>query len=278
MRVLKRVGVLSVFASLGAIGAPERASAAEFSDDGSFVVAQLDTITVSATRNPMAAFDYPGQVSVIDREIIEDISPSSLSDVFQAIPGAEFSGGPRRSGEVPTIRGLSGQGVLVLFDGARQSFLSGHDGRFFIDPEIVQAVEVLRGPASALYGSGALGGVISIRTMTAQDVLEPGERMAGKLSGGFQSVNDEWRGTAMGAWRSENGKIDLIGSGTYRSSGDIALGSGLALPADDEIVSSLLKGTFQPADDLRIALSWQRYGGNSLDPNNPQGATLPEPG
>ena len=113
-------------------------------------LAQLDEITVFATRNPIPAFDYAGQVTVIDRDVILDFNPSTLSDVFDAIPGAQFDSGPRRTGDAPTVRGLSGNGVLIFLDGARQSFLSGHDGRFFIDPELVQAVEVVREPISAL--------------------------------------------------------------------------------------------------------------------------------
>lgn len=47
--------------------------------------------------------------------------------------------------------------MVVLLDGARQNFDSGHDGRFFVDPSLLRQVEVLRGPASSLYGSGGTG-------------------------------------------------------------------------------------------------------------------------
>ncbi|GAB4518150.1 MAG: TonB-dependent hemoglobin/transferrin/lactoferrin family receptor [Amphiplicatus sp.] len=241
-------------------------------------LAQLDVITVYATRNPMPAFDYPGQASVVERDVIDDLNPSTVSDVFQTIPGARFDGGPRRAGETPTIRGLEGEGVLVLFDGARQSFLSGHDGRFFIDPDLLKAVEVVRGPASALYGSGALGGVIALRTVTAEDFLEEGQTAGVKAGAGFQSVNDEWRLSTSGAWRSADGRLDMVGGFTYRESGDIALGSGLDLPADDQIASSLLKAAVRPSDAWTASVSWIRYRGDSVDPNNPQGANTAGPG
>lgn len=254
------------------------AGAALAQDDMGDADGALDEITVYATRNPLPAFDYPGQVTVIDRAVIDDFNPSAISDIFDAIPGAQFDGGPRRSGEVPAVRGLSGEGVLVLFDGARQSFLSGHDGRFFIDPDLVRAVEVVRGPTSALYGSGALGGVIALRTITASDLLEEGESTAFKLGAGFQGVNDEWRVSGTGVWQSADERFDFVGNVTYRSSEDIELGSGLTLPADDEIVSSLLKGTARPNDDWTLSGSWIRFSGDSIDPNNPQGATIAGPG
>lgn len=242
--------------------------------EGQLVLASIDTITVYATRNPIKAFDYPGQVTVIERDVIDDFNPSTIADIFDAVPGSNIGGGPRRSGQTPDVRGLSGEGVLVLFDGARQSFLSGHDGRFFVDPDLIQAVEVVRGPTSALYGSGALGGVIALRTVTAADLLNDGETASVKVGGGFQSVNDEWRITSTGAWRSEDNRFDVVGNFTLRNSGDIDLGSGLTLPADDEVLSSLLKTTFRPSDDLTLSASWIRFGGDSVDPNNPQGNNI----
>lgn len=263
----RRTPARQVFASGAAVIALLAAPAALAADG-----AELDEITVFATRNPIEAFDYAGQVSVIGKDVIEDFNPSSLADIFDAVPGAAISGGPRRSGTTPDVRGLSGEGVLVLFDGARQSFLSGHDGRFFVDPDLVGAVEVVRGPASALYGSGALGGVIAVRTITANDYLGAGERAAVKVSSGFQGVNDEWRVGATGAWRSRDGVVDVVGNFTLRDSGDIDLGSGLTLAADDQIASSLLKTTIRPDDVWTLSASWMRYGGDSVDPNNPQGA------
>ncbi|MEO0613869.1 MAG: TonB-dependent receptor, partial [Pseudomonadota bacterium] len=210
--------------------------------------------------------------------IILDFNPSTLSDVFDAIPGAQFDSGPRRTGDAPTIRGLSGNGVLIFLDGARQSFISGHDGRFFVDPELVRAVEVVRGPTSALYGSGALGGVISTRTITARDILGEGETVAVRLNAGYQSVNNEFRVGGTGVWQAQDGLFDVVGHLTYRESGNIELGNDFSLPADDEIVSSLLKLTVRPADDLEIYASWLRFNADSTDPQNPQGVNLAGPG
>ncbi|PQA85800.1 TonB-dependent receptor [Marinicaulis flavus] len=266
-----------VLMTAGAAAADDAADAGG-SDAAAFDLAQLDEVTVYATRNPMPAFDYAGEVTVIPKDIIDDFNPSTLADVFDAVPGAAIGGGPRRTGMTPDVRGLSGEGVLVLFDGARQSFLSGHDGRFFVDPDLVRAVEVVRGPTSALYGSGALGGVIAVRTITAEDLLEEGQSAGVKVSSGYQSVNDEWRVGATGVWRSEDERVDIVGNFTLRNSGDIELGSGLTLPADDEILSSLLKTTFRPSDDLTLSASWMRYGGDSVDPTNPQGNNTAGPG
>ncbi|MEO1042921.1 MAG: TonB-dependent receptor plug domain-containing protein, partial [Pseudomonadota bacterium] len=238
----------------------------------------IDSISVYATRNPIPAFDYPGQVTVVERDVILDFNASTVSDVFQAIPGAQFDSGPRRTGDAPTVRGVRGGGVLIFLDGARQSFISGHDGRFFVDPELVKSVEVVRGPTSSLYGSGALGGVIATRTITANDVLEDEETLGIRLNTGYQSANDEYRVGATGVFRTEDGKFDVVSHLTYRDSGSIELGNDFTLPADDEITSSLLKTTFRPRDDLEVFASWNRYGSESTDPQNPQGVNIAGPG
>jgi len=147
-----------------------------------------------------------------------------------------------------------------------------------IDPELVRSVEVVRGPTSALYGSGALGGVIATQTVTARDLLGEGEQFGYRLSSGFQSVNDEFRVGATAAFQSADGVFDFIGHLTYRDSGDIELGSGLTLPADDEIYSSLAKLTIRPTADLELFASYIRYSADSTDPQNPQGVNVAGPG
>ena len=236
-----------------------------------FQVAELreDTVTVYGTTNPIAVFDYPGQVSVFDRTDIETLAPSAISDVLRDVPGLDFSGGPRRTGEVPSIRGLSGQNVLVLLDGARQSFSSAHDGRFFIDPELIGRAEVVRGPASSLYGSGAVGGVLAFETVDAADLLSEGETWGARVRLGYQSVNKETLASVTGF--TQQGKFDGVASFGIRRSSDIALSSGVDLPSNDEIGTALLKGSFAVTNALSVEGSWQRFNNEAVEPNNGQG-------
>jgi len=231
----------------------------------------MDPVTVTATRNPIAAFTYPGMVSVKDREEIQRKQASTPDDILRDVPNVEFTGGPRRTGEVPSIRGFSGPDVVVTLDGARQNFISGHDGRFFIDPSLLREVEVLRGPASSLYGSGGTGGVIALRTVRARDLLGPGERVGGEVRGGYQSVNEETVGTATAYGRpSEN--LGFLGSITKRDTGDIELGDGSTLDrTDNDIVSGLGKANWQVAPGHSLEASFQAFRDEAEEPNNAQG-------
>ena len=228
-----------------------------------------EVITVYGTSNPLPVFDYPGQVTVISRDTLELIQPSAMSDLLRDVPGLEFSGGPRRTGETPSIRGLGRENVLVLLDGARQSFSSAHDGSFFLDPELVRSAEVVRGPASALYGSGAVGGVLAFETVSAADLLREGESFGGRLRTAYQSVNEEWLGSA--TVYGKTGNLDALASLGFRQSGDIALGSGVDLPSDDEITTGLIKLGYQFTDALSGEVAWQKFNNTAVEPNNGQG-------
>ncbi|TVR97533.1 MAG: TonB-dependent receptor, partial [Rhodospirillales bacterium] len=232
---------------------------------------RMDPISVTATRNPIRAFEYPGMVTIIGPEAIQERVPSKPADILRTVPGVEFFGGPRRTGEVPSIRGFSGPDVVINLDGARQNFVSGHDGRFFIDPSLLREVEVLRGSASSLYGSGGLGGVLEFRTIDAADILDPGTRFGLQASIGRQDANRELVGTLTGATRPTDA-LDAVASITRRSSGTIRLGDGTNLDAaDDDIVSGLVKGSYRVAPSHSVDAAFVFFRNDAEEPNNAQG-------
>jgi len=235
-------------------------------------VIELDAVTVSATRTESSAFKLPGSVSVIGRERIEEEQPSDLGDLLESLPGVSMSGGPRTAGEVPTIRGLGGDRILIRVDGARRNFASGHDGRVFIEPDLLKQIEVVRGPASSIYGSGALAGVLEMTTKDAGDFLEPGKNFGSKFRGGYQSAAKEKLigGTMFGRI---GDKTEILGDISYRDHSNIRIGGGGKIPeSSGSIASGFVKLGFTPADFQTVKLSAQRYDDDSQVPNNPQGA------
>lgn len=244
-------------------------SSGAIAQDSSEEELREDVVTVYGTSNPIAVFDYPGQVSVITRDDLDTLAPSSVSDALRDVAGLDFAGGPRRTGEAPSIRGLSGQNVLILLDGARQSFSSAHDGRFFLDPDLIGTAEVLKGPASSLYGSGAVGGVLAFESVDAADLLDGDQTWGMRTRLGYQSVNEEVLGSVTAF--TQQGAFDGLASFGLRQSSDIELGSGADLPSDDEIQNALLKGSYALSDALSIEGSWQRFENTAIEPNNGQG-------
>jgi vitamin B12 transporter len=143
-------------------------------------------IVVTATRVPTPVVDIPAGVSVIDRKTIEDRDYTTLTQALSAIPGVRVSqsGGPGGNASV-FVRGNNSNAVLVLRDGMPLNDASDSSGAFNFGVDTladVERIEVIRGPMAALYGSGAIGGVINLISRQGH---EPGIHVTGDLSGGY---------------------------------------------------------------------------------------------
>jgi hemoglobin/transferrin/lactoferrin receptor protein len=122
-------------------------------------------------------------VSVIDATAPEKQTASSAADLLRNVPGLTLDGTGRTNGQDVNLRGYDRRGVLVLVDGVRQGTDTGHLNSTFLDPALIKRIEVVRGPSALLYGSGALGGVISYDTADAKDLLEPGKNSGYRVFG-----------------------------------------------------------------------------------------------
>lgn len=127
-----------------------------------------EEVVVTAARYEQDAHATPLPISSLSQEDLERLRPERLVDALKTMAGVEFTGeGPFRG--LPVIRGLSSNRILILVDGerlnnARESTQFAGIQPGLVDLAEVERVEVLRGPASVLYGSDAIGGVINIIT------------------------------------------------------------------------------------------------------------------
>ena len=127
----------------------------------------LPELVVTATRVERELFNTPQAVTLIDPLEIEQTNAPSTPDLFDFATGVYIQK-TNLGGGSPFIRGLTGKQVVILVDGVRlnNSFYryGPHQYLNTIDPNIIERIEVVRGPASVLYGSDALGGTINIIT------------------------------------------------------------------------------------------------------------------
>jgi len=162
----------------------------------------IDQIVVVAHKGERSVHDIAANVSVFSRETIEGQLATSISDVFRYAPGIDAeTSGTRFGTEGISIRGIGGNRVAMLVDGVPlgDQFDVGNFSnatRDFINAGFIQQLEVLHGPASALYGSAAVGGVVAART-TDPIGLVGQDGSGGNLVTTWRGADSSWHGTGM---------------------------------------------------------------------------------
>ncbi len=132
----------------------------------------LSPIVVTGTGTPYRLEDVPVQTEIITSNTLQKISGRGIEDIISNIdPSLDFTSSSM--GTSIKINGLGEDYVLILINGKR---LTGKIGGYYdlsrIDPEDVEQIEIIKGAASTLYGSDAIGGVINIITKKSQNIIK----------------------------------------------------------------------------------------------------------
>ena len=129
----------------------------------------LDEVVVTGTRTPKFLKDVPIQTRVINAKELAKLDATNVQDLLQQeLPGVEFSYAMNQQTHL-NFSGFGGQGVLFLVDGERLAGETMDDVDFTrLNMDNVERIEIVKGAASALYGSQAAGGVINIITKRSQ--------------------------------------------------------------------------------------------------------------
>jgi hemoglobin/transferrin/lactoferrin receptor protein len=164
--------------------------------------ADVEEIVVVAHKHARARRDVAATVSTFSSDGMRFELASSVADVFRYAPGIDYeTAGTRFGSESINIRGISGNRVAILVDGVPVSdqFEVGsfsNATRDLVSAGFVDQIEVLHGPASALYGSSAIGGVVAMRTVDpARRTGRPGQ--GGQLAGSWRGDDASVQATAI---------------------------------------------------------------------------------
>ncbi|MEJ2202557.1 MAG: TonB-dependent receptor [Gemmatimonadota bacterium] len=238
---------------LSALGAPglgaQDSDGRRRSEESDTLVFRVDPLIVTATRGPREASRIPQPVSVVQRRDLVQQIPNTVTDLFRTLPGLDVTGVGVNQGR-PQIRGQRGQRILLLEDGLRlNNFRRQQDfGELpaLVDVSGVERVEVVRGPASVLYGSDAIGGVVNIITRTPQQ-----EGFHGTASGRYGGVEEQKTGSARIFGRF--GALTVRGGGTIREASSYTAPAGsfgsITLADETEVLNS---GVRDKSFDLRL--------------------------
>jgi hemoglobin/transferrin/lactoferrin receptor protein len=162
----------------------------------------IEQIVVVAHKDERSIRDVAANVTVLSRGDIANELATSISDVFRYVPGVDYeAAGTRFGAQSINIRGIGGNRVAILVDGVplADQFDTGsfsNATRDFIDAGMIQNIEVLHGPASALYGSAAIGGVVAARTPDPADIARR-DGIGGDVLGTWRGADSSAHGQAM---------------------------------------------------------------------------------
>ena len=169
-----KIHSLALLVNLGIYGVALPAMAEDNTD--SAAVSHEDTIVVTAAQQNLQA---PGVSTITADEIRKNPPARDVSEIIRTMPGVNLTGnstsGQRGNNRQIDIRGMGPENTLILIDGkpvtsrnsVRQGWRGERDTRgdtSWVPPEMIERIEVLRGPAAARYGNGAAGGVVNIIT------------------------------------------------------------------------------------------------------------------
>ncbi len=183
-------------------------------------VTSIGTVTVTATRTPRPLIETPNPVIVVDSARVRGSLVNGAAELLREYPGVDITGTGANQGR-PIIRGQRGQRILLLEDGVRlnnsrrqQDFgelpaLVGLDG--------LERIEVVRGPASVLYGTDAIGGVINLIN-TSPLFTTSGFKAGGTVSYRYSSSDKQKRPS--GSLNAQFGRFSLRGSAAFRNAQD----------------------------------------------------------
>jgi len=159
----------------------------------------LKPVVISGSRSERELDDVPARIDVIEGEALDPTRAQDIRELVRELPNVEVKRAPQRFGAVTgstgrdgnagfNIRGLDGNRVLLTVDGIRmprelnnQVFGAAAFGRDYYDLGLISRVEILRGAASALYGSDGLAGMVSMTTTAPRDLLKNGQTFGGRV-------------------------------------------------------------------------------------------------
>lgn len=233
---------------------------------------ELDEIIVTSTRQDKVIQDVDSNITVVTAETIQQMQAHNLTDTFKYEPGINFESGSRVGVQDVRIRGIGDGRVLVRVDGLTlpDAFEFGpflKSGRQRFDVANIKQAEIIRGPTSTLYGSRAIGGVVSFATKDPEDYLSDGKELGGHFNIGYSGVNNgKHVGATLAGQISDS--LSAMLAFTHRHYHEHKIHSGLGgigtvreknNPENNTSQDVLAKVVFTPNDRHRVTLTGTTY-------------------
>lgn len=240
----------------------------------------LREVVVSGSRTEQAKDDLPASVERIDRPQMERAQVQDIRDAARSLPNVSVRRAPARFGLATgstgrdgnagfNIRGLDGNRVLVMVDGIRQPrsyvFSANAFGRDYVDLSLIERMELIKGPASALYGSDGMAGLVNFITREPGAYLRGGAAFGGSATVGYDGEDNARYLSATLAGRPSD-RLEWLVSGKVSQAAALETMGTAAIAGDNRTVANpeavrsgavLAKLIFKPGGGQRHTLSFE---------------------
>lgn len=241
---------------------------AVFANDVPTTTLQTITIVSQNTANKHQKDDISHTDNVSAKQA------DTLGDYLPQIAGVNVGGSSTFDQHI-TIRGIGsdakGSALKITVDGMRQPETRGfhHSGITGLDPDLYKATEVSVGNNSVTLGNNAMGGAVAFRTVDAEDLLRPDEKVGARLKLGYASNDKQLHSTATAYGKPTDNSDVLISYGQRKSDGGED-GEGRHIQGDDITIKNILaKASFTPIEGHKLSATYQQYDNNGLYPFRP---------
>lgn len=214
---------------------------------------ELETVTIIG-RIPRPLLMTEASVSVIDAAAIDNAMALDLRDLVSREPGISVRGDATRFGDDSiSIRGISGNRVRLDVDGVPRAaaFAVGSfsdAGRALSGLDFIKRIEILRGPASATYGSAAIGGIVAVSTFDPADLIDADRDRGARGRLQYSSVNDAAHASVLLAGRADGGggqsRDEWLFGWAHERAGESENGSEIVRANPQSIVSNAWLGKY----------------------------------
>ena len=214
---------------------------------------RTEEVRVTASRVEQELLDVPMSVSVVTKEEIERSNAKTVGDVLKNVPGVRVMNDGSQGMKRIQIRGEDAFRTVVMIDGQRIAEHKSMSGApILIDPSMIERIEVIKGPASVLYGSDAIGGAVNIITKKG------GERpVQGEVSAGMTSVNSgtSLSGSIFGAYEGWEYRV----AASHEKAGNLHTPFGEVENTDFSAKNASLYVAYNFTEDLKAGVTLDHY-------------------
>lgn len=249
---------------------------ADFGSNAVESINYFDTLVVTSSKTEQKLSEVAGSMEVLSEQDIQEQIIDSVQGLFLHMPAVNVGGGSGRGEGAINVRGITGNRILMTVDGVRQpkemDYGALTSSRYYIDINALKQVEVVPGPASSLYGSDALGGVVAFTTKDPEDIYRGSvDGSAGSMSATYNSGNKGLSGSIQAAGKSGDTRyMAIVSHGAQqemKTTGTVG-GTGstrtIANPNSTQNSSALVKIKQSLGDNDTLEFAAESLVGNSV--------------